>query len=188
MKKRTIIILCVFAVLIAGVLTWHHIAEQNRQREAEIREKYHQLHRSLIIQRLLMLDSNQPERHFVWSDRRFFTVGDNSLQRITSVVETSTIVFVYSEEEGRAFPNDVIVVWPSSFTQPSLDTINSVIERFAARDDISDQQAMAIEAFNEDFGGLLTIEHVIEDPLMVWELYMSLGSRIRYTISTELGR
>jgi hypothetical protein len=191
MKKRIIIAViavCVILVLVAGIFVWRHVEEQSRQQLEAILEEYDRITGLRMVAHLIAPDSNQPNRYAVWHNAKFSPRGDNLLQGITYIVENSPIVFVHSEEEARAFSDDIIVGWPSSRTQARLDTINGVIATYGAREDNTAQQIMAIEAFNENFGGLLTIEHMIENPCMVWELYLSFDSRTQLGMSRELGR
>jgi len=189
MKKRITIAVIAICVIIAGIFVWHRIAEQNRQQREAILEEYERMTRLRVVAHLLALDSNQPNRYAVWNSGRFFPRGDNLLQSITYIVENSPIVFVHSEEEARAFSDDIIVGWPSSRTQARLDTINRVVGRYASQDDTSTNRAIhritTAELFIETFDGLLTMEYIIDNPLVVWEAYSSLDGGIQMTIDRE---
>ena len=125
-NMKLIISLITVPILLASIIV---IILDFNQRESLTQEWAEQIHENEIMQSLALAESMFFDTNFPnpleWSlGCKFMDVR----HAITQGLKLSEVVFVNSEEEAVGFPNDVLVAWPTEWTDLFLEDLNEWVD------------------------------------------------------------
>ena len=130
-KNKRIVITVLILVMIATVGIWVYLGNrrfENEQREAELRMIESAITDRIHYARVMFFDHEFSDiSNFINSGDPFRT-GALAIDFSLGERQVSDVVFVNSEEEAEGFGEDVLVFWPTEWSEMLLDVINEWLD------------------------------------------------------------